>query len=87
MRRVLELRRILAGDETQTADELETLLREAMQGRRRWMQARSDPSHDHADQRPEMPSLRDSFARMFGLGKDQRDIIRAAKDASTAKKL
>jgi prephenate dehydrogenase len=81
-----ELRRILAGDETQTADELETLLREAMQGRRRWMQARSDPSHDHADQRPEMPSLRDSFARMFGLGKDQRDIIRAAKDASTAKK-
>ena len=65
-----ELRRILAGDEAQTADKLEALLRKAIAG---------PPVVDAGPERPlarsrrpgpEMPSLRDSFARMFGLGKD-----------------
>jgi len=81
-----EVRRILAGDEAQAAEKLEVLLREAVEGRRQWMQARSDPSHDRPEPRPEMPSVRDSFARMFGLGKVQRDIIRGREGASTAKK-
>jgi prephenate dehydrogenase len=81
-----ELRRILGGDEPQAAEKLEALLREAVEGRRQWMQARSDPTHDRPERRPETPSLHDSFARMFGLGKEQLDIVRGTKGASTAKK-
>lgn len=81
-----ELRRILAGDEVQAAEKLEALLRKAIEGRGQWMQDRTDPSHERPEQRAEIPSVRDNFARMFGLGKDKRDILRVTKGAATAKK-
>ena len=81
-----ELRRILAGDEAQAAEKLEALLRKAIEGRRQWMQDRNDPSRERPELRPEIPSVRDNFARMFGLRKDKRDLTRGPKGASTTER-
>ncbi len=78
-----ELRRILAEDEPHAAERLQALMRKAIEGRREWMVTRSDPSREPTEPGPEMPSARERFARMFGMGKDQLAILRGKKGAST----
>ena len=64
-------------------ERLQALMRTAIEGRREWMVTRSDPRANRLNQDPEMPSARERFARMFGMGKDQLAILRGKKGAST----
>jgi prephenate dehydrogenase len=80
------LRRLLSGDPDQLEAQLESVLREALDGRARWMASRSDPARSRPAPGGEMPSVADNFARMFGLGKDQLDILRRRKGGTQAEK-
>ncbi len=80
------LHRLLSGDPEQLEAKLETLLRDAVDGRDHWMASRSDPARSRPAPGAEIPSMADNFARMFGLGKDQLEILRRRKRGTQAEK-
>lgn len=84
--RIEAMRRELSGDAAEVEERLAILLREAVEGRARWMTSRGDPARDRPEPGSEPPNVGESFARMFGLGKDQLDILRRRKGGTHAQK-
>lgn len=84
--RIAEMRRELSGEAAEVEERLAILLREAVEGRARWMKSRGDPARDRPERSRELPNVGESFARMFGLGKDQLDVLRRRKGGTRAQK-
>jgi len=59
--------------------EFARLAREAIAGREKWMSDRRNPALGRTEPAPEISSVRESFARMLGLGRLARDGLQPKK--------